>query len=458
VLSAARRSGGAWLVIDNGSPSAAVRSSAVYQSLLVCQQRNVTRETILGGRRGLGETVLGETVGDESTGSAAAPGGPLAGVSVIDVSTMGPGPFASMVLADFGAEVIEIRRPVPGEVDAADQFVRGKDQLTIDLRAPGGAELIARLTDTADVFLESYRPGTMERRGLGPAELMERNPRLVYTRLTGWGQDGPYAPRAGHDINYVAVGGPLGAVGFDTPVPAMNLLGDFASGSFPAVLGTVLALLARERTGRGQVVDAGMVDGAAYLLFAQFCELGRGEWQGRGTGMLSGVAPFYGVYRCADGQWMSVGAIERKFYTQLLDGLGLGRELLDRQHDRAHWPAARAAIAEVFATRPRDHWAAVFAGTDACAYPVLELAETASDAHVTARGSVQMDDEGRPNVRPAPRLSETPGIAGEPRRIDRAAQCDLLTSRGIAAGDIRRYEKSGALHLPPADASAGAGA
>jgi alpha-methylacyl-CoA racemase len=454
VLSAARRSGGAWLVIDNGSPSAAVRSSAVYQSLLVCQQRNVTRETILGGRRGLGETVLGETVGDESAGSAAAPGGPLAGVSVIDVSTMGPGPFASMVLADFGAEVIEIRRPVPGEVDAADQFVRGKDQLTIDLRAPGGAELIARLTDTADVFLESYRPGTMERRGLGPAELMERNPRLVYTRLTGWGQDGPYAPRAGHDINYVAIGGPLGAVGFDTPVPAMNLLGDFASGSFPAVLGTVLALLARERTGRGQVVDAGMVDGAAYLLFAQFCELGRGEWQGRGTGLLSGVAPFYGVYQCADGQWMSVGAIERKFYAQLLDGLGLGRELLDRQHDRAHWPAARAAIAEVFATRPRDHWAAMFAGTDACAYPVLELAETASDAHVTARGSVQMDDEGRPNVRPAPRLSETPGIAGEPRRIDRTAQCDLLTSRGIAAGDIRRYEKSGALHLPPAGASA----
>jgi alpha-methylacyl-CoA racemase len=393
-------------------------------------------------------------VGDELTGSAAAPGGPLAGVSVIDVSTMGPGPFASMVLADFGAEVIEIRRPVPGEVDAADQFVRGKDQLTIDLRAPGGAELIARLTDTADVFLESYRPGTMERRGLGPAELMERNPRLVYTRLTGWGQDGPYASRAGHDINYVAIGGPLGAVGFDTPVPAMNLLGDFASGSFPAVLGTVLALLARERTGRGQVVDAGMVDGAAYLLFAQFCELGRGEWQGRGTGMLSGVAPFYGVYRCADGQWMSVGAIERKFFAQLLDGLGLGRELLGRQHDRAHWPAARAAIAEVFATRPRDHWAAVFAGTDACAYPVLELAETASDAHVTARGSVQMDDEGRPNVRPAPRLSETPGIAGEPRRIDRAAQCDLLTSRGIAAGDIRRYEKSGALHLPPAGASA----
>jgi len=383
------------------------------------------------------------------TSSAARPAGPLAGVTVIDVSTMGPGPFASMVLADFGAEVIEVRRPVPNEVDAADQFIRGKQQLTIDLRVPGGAELTARLCDQADVFLEGYRPGTMERRGLGPEVLMERNPRLVYTRLTGWGQDGPYARQAGHDINYVAIGGPLGAVGFDTPVPALNLLGDFASGSFPAVLGTVLALLARERTGRGQVVDAGMVDGAAYLLFAQFCELARGEWHGRGTGLLSGIAPFYGVYRCADGGWVSVGAIESKFYAQLLDGLGLDRELLSRQHERAHWPAARTAIVQVFLTKPRDHWAAVFAGTDACVYPVLELAETPADPHVAARGSVRPDDAGRPQVSPAPRLSETPGSAGPLRPVSRAAQRELLASLGIGAEDVRRYQDCGALHLPP---------
>jgi alpha-methylacyl-CoA racemase len=389
-------------------------------------------------------------VSDELGGSATVPAGPLAGVSVLDVSTLGPGPFASMVLADFGAEVIEIRRPVPNEVDAADQFVRGKQQLTIDLRAPGGAELIARLTDSADVFLEGYRPGTMERRGLGPAVLMERNPRLVYTRLTGWGQDGPYASQAGHDINYVAIGGALGAVGFDTPVPALNLLGDFASGSFPAVLGTVLALLARERTGIGQVVDAGMVDGSAYLLFAQFCELARGQWQGRGTGVLSGAAPFYGVYQCADGGWVSVGSIESKFYAQLLDVLGLGREFLAKQHDRAHWPGARAAIAAVFVTRPRDHWAAVFGGTDACVYPVLELAETAADAHVAARGSVRVDETGRTQVRPAPRLSGTPGTAGEIRRVDSTAQCELLATRGIGPEDIARYRKSGALHLADA--------
>jgi alpha-methylacyl-CoA racemase len=382
--------------------------------------------------------------------SAGQPAGPLAGVTVIDVSTMGPGPFASMVLADFGAEVIEVRRPVPNEVDASDQFVRGKQRLTIDLRAPDGAELIARLCDQADVFLESYRPGTMERRGLGPDVLLERNPRLVYTRLTGWGQDGPYARQAGHDINYVAIGGPLGAVGFDTPVPALNLLGDFAGGSFPAVLGTVLALLAREHTGRGQVVDAAMVDGAAYLLFAQFCELARGEWHGRGTGMLSGIAPFYGVYRCADGRWVSVGSIESKFYAQLLDGLGLDRELLGRQHDCAHWPAARAAIAQVFATRPRDHWAKVFAGTDACVYPVLELAETPADPHVAARGSVQWDDAGGPQVRPAPRLSATPGTPGPLRPVSRTTQRELLAALGIGAEDVRRYSESGALHLPPA--------
>jgi alpha-methylacyl-CoA racemase len=374
-------------------------------------------------------------------------GGPLDGVTVIDVSTLGPGPFASMMLADFGAEVIEIRRPGPVEVDAADQFVRGKKQLTIDLRADGGAELIARLTDTADVFLESYRPGTMERRGLGPDVLLGRNPRLVYTRLTGWGQDGPYAPTAGHDINYVAIGGPLGAVGTDAPVPALNLMGDFAGGSLPAVLGTVMALLTRERTGRGQIVDAGMVDGAAYLMFAQFAEMTVGKWSGRGTSVLSGVAPFYTVYQCADGAWISVGSIESKFYLQLIKGLDLDEGFLPRQHDRAHWTQDKAAIAAVFASQPREHWTALFAGTDACVYPVLELAEVARDQHVTARGSVVLDDAGLPRVSPAPKLSETPGSIGAPPEVTRAAQLAILAERGVSGDDVERYQASGALHL-----------
>jgi alpha-methylacyl-CoA racemase len=377
-------------------------------------------------------------------------GGPLTGMTVIDVSTMGPGPFASMVLADFGAEVVEVRRPGVLELDAAEQFERGKKQLTIDLRAPGGAELIARLTDTADVFLESYRPGTMERRGLGPEVLRERNPRLVYTRLTGWGQSGPYASTAGHDINYVAIGGPLGAVGTGSdavPVPALNLMGDFAGGSFPAVLGTVMALLVRERTGRGQVVDAGMVDGAAYLMFAQFAELARNMWPGRGASVLSGVAPFYSVYRCADGGWMSVGSIESKFYAQLLKTLGLDDALLARQHDRSHWSADREAIAAVFVTASRDHWATLFAGTDACAYPVLDIAEVARDPHVNARGSVTLDANGQPQVAPAPVLSETPGTIGGPPRVSAATQLAVLADRGITTEDIDRFRESGALHL-----------
>jgi alpha-methylacyl-CoA racemase len=375
---------------------------------------------------------------------------PLTGSTVIDVSTMGPGPFASMVLADFGADVIQVRRPGTSEVDATDQFMRGKKELRIDLRAPGGADLIAQLADTADVFLESYRPGTMERRGLGPDTLLARNPRLVYTRLTGWGQTGPYAATAGHDINYVAIGGPLGAVGDDpavAPVPALNLIGDFAGGSFPAVLGTVLALLARERTGRGQVVDAGMVDGANYLLFAQFQELGLLSWKGRGTNLLSGIAPFYGVYRCADDGWMSVGSIEGKFYAELVNGLGLDTSLVERQHDRADWPAARAEIAAAFATQPRDHWVAVFEGTDACAYPVLDLNEIPDNPHVAARGSVTADETGTLTVAPAPRLSETPGQPGPVIPVTRTSQLEILAARGVGPDDVERYQASGALHL-----------
>jgi alpha-methylacyl-CoA racemase len=375
---------------------------------------------------------------------------PLTGTTVIDVSTMGPGPFASMVLADFGADVIQVRRPGTSEVDATDQFMRGKKQLTVDLRAPGGSDLIAALTDTADVFLESYRPGTMERRGLGPDTLLARNPRLVYTRLTGWGQTGPYASTAGHDINYVAIGGPLGAVGDDpavAPVPALNLLGDFAGGSFPAAFGTVMALLARERTGRGQVVDAGMVDGANYLLFAQFQELGLLSWKGRGTNMLAGIAPFYGVYRCADDGWMSVGSIEGKFYAELVTGLGLPASLVERQHDRADWPAARGEIAAAFASRPRDHWVAVFAGTDACAYPVLDLNEIPDDPHVAARGSVTANETGQLTIAPAPRLSDTPGRPGPTPTITRAVELEILAQRGIGDDDIERYQASGALHL-----------
>lgn len=373
--------------------------------------------------------------------------GPLTGVTVIDVSTLGPGPFASMILADFGAEVIEIRRPGQANDDISAQFARGKTPLAIDIRAPGGSELVARLTKTADVFLEGYRPGTMERRSLGPDVLRADNPRLVYTRLTGWGQTGPYAATAGHDINYVAVAGALGAVGFDTPIPALNLLGDFASGSLHAVLGTVLALLVRNQTGYGQIVDAAMVDGAAYLMSAQFAELARGLWCGRGTSMLSGIAPFYSVYRCADNGWIAVGAIEARFYAELLNGLGLDHGFVHRQRDREHWSADRTAIAAVFATRARDHWASVFADTDACAYPVFDLPEVIRDPHIIARGSVVFDDNCQLAIAPAPKLSHTPGAPSGAIPTTRRHQLVVLAKHGVTDDDVTHYEASGALHL-----------
>lgn len=381
---------------------------------------------------------------EPTTGETTERHGPLKGITVVDVSTLGPGPFASMVLADFGADVIEICRPEAQEVDASSGFSRGKRKLIIDLRAPGGPDLIARLTDTADVFLESYRPGTMERRGLGPKVLLARNPRLIYTRLTGWGQSGPYALTAGHDINYVAIAGALGAVGTNDPTVALNLLGDIGAGSFPAVLGTVMALFARETTDRGQIVDAAMVDGAAYTLSAQFIELALGEWHGRGWSMLCGVAPFYTTYRCSDGEWVSVGAIESKFYRELVTRLGLDPSLVGTQHDRAEWPRVQTVLSSVFASKPRSYWAEVFRDSDCCVYPVLNLDEVETDPHASARDLVRSKSG---QVHPAPRLSATPGHRSQPVVTTPADSFTLLRERGLSTKDIERYRSLGALHL-----------
>jgi alpha-methylacyl-CoA racemase len=342
--------------------------------------------------------------------------GPLAGVRVLDVSALGPGPFCSMLLADYGAEVVAIERPrrgAPEPTDVADYFSRGKRVVTVDLRAPHGAELIATLADHSDVFLEGYRPGTMERRGLGPDVLLARNPGLIYTRLTGWGQTGPYARRAGHDINYIAIGGALGAIGSAEPVPPLNLLGDFASGSLMAALGTMLALFERQRTGRGQVVDAAMADGAALLLSSQLAELARGTWPGRGRSLLSGCAPFYSVYRCADGGFFSVGAIEPKFYADLLCGLGFEESLRATQYDESNWLALRERMAR--------------------------------DPHLAARGTV-VEQNGRAAAASAPRLSEgrvgmpSPGALPEVTR-------SVLEELGLLPADVERYLASGTLKL-----------
>ena len=375
-----------------------------------------------------------------------APTGPLRGVRVLDVSALGPGPFCSMLLADYGADVIAVERPPqpePGPEHVSRFFDRGKRVITVDLRAAHGSELIARLADQVDVFLEGYRPGTMERRGLGPDVLMARNPRLVYTRLTGWGQSGPYALRAGHDINYIAVGGVLGIIGDKSPVPPLNVLGDFASGSVMAAMGTLLALFERERTGKGQVVDAAMADGAALLLSAQLAEHSRDIWAGRGRSLLSGGAPCSGVYRCADGAFVAVGAIEQKFYAALLATLQVEDDWLARQYDVETWPAGRARLERAFATRSRAEWIEAFAAFDACVFPVLEVDELEDDPHVRARGTV-VRRHGLLQAAPAPRLSRTPARSGPPA-LEHDDTLGVLQELGVPAEDVDRYVASGTL-------------
>lgn len=373
--------------------------------------------------------------------------GPLRGVRVLDVSALGPGPFCSMLLADFGADVIAVERPGPAaDHDPSQFFSRGKRSVTIDLRNPDGARLVADLAARSDVFLEGYRPGTMERRGLGPEQLMARNPRLVYTRLTGYGQYGPYARRAGHDINYIATAGLLGVLGDEQAGPAvpLNILGDFASGSLIAALGTMLALFERERTGRGQVVDAAMVDGAATLLSAQLAEFNAGQWAGAGQGVLSGAAPFYGVYRCADGKWFAVGAIEAKFYDQFTAALGLDPDTLPDRENPADWEVLRAIVSDVFASRPQSHWTEVFGEFDGCGAPIRGLEELPREPHLAARGTV-VEHEGRIEAAPAPRLSGFDG-ALRPRVAKRGEHTrDVLAELGWTAQDIDALADAGAI-------------
>ena len=381
---------------------------------------------------------------------------PLRGIKVLDVSALGPGPFASMLLSDYGADVVAVERPrngAAGPEDVSDLFNRGKRCVTVDLRGEHGSEVVRRLASAADVFLEGYRPGTMERRGLGPEVLLADNPRLIYTRLTGWGQSGPYSPFAGHDINYIAIGGVLGVVGDKSPVPPLNLLGDFAGGSLMAVTGTVLALFERERTGRGQVVDAAMVDGAALLVSAQLAEHSRGAWRGRGQSLLSGKAPFYGVYRCSDGAWFSVGAIEAKFYVRLLDGLGLPLDLVPLQYDETSWDNTRTLISDIFSTRPRQHWEAVFMGTDACAFPVREIAELADDPHLRSRGTV-IRRGGAVAAAAAPRLSVTPPAASATDQDAVGDARSAFADFGVGEEDLDRYVASGTVTLGAAPAGA----
>lgn len=339
---------------------------------------------------------------------------PLQGIKVLEFAGLAPGPFAGLLLADAGASVIRVDRPsAPGALPTPDQLTRRKASVAIDLATTGGRAAARRLALAADVVIEPYRPGVMERLGLGPAELMAANPRLVYARMTGFRRDGRYAAMAGHDINYLAVSGVLGMLGWhagERPAPPVNILGDFAGGGAVLVQGVLLALLARERPGgRGQVVEANMVDGAGYL--ATFPRMARATPMGdgpRGTNVLDGGCPYYDTYRTLDGGYVAVGALEPQFYAALIRGLGLeGRGWEARRHDRRCWPEMREVFGEVFGSRTRGEWEAVFDGTDACCTPVLDYAELegAAGAGAGAGGAREGDQ------RPAVTLRDTPCLA-----------------------------------------------
>lgn len=340
--------------------------------------------------------------------------GPLRGIRIVEMAGIGPAPFAAMILADMGAEVIRIDRPTPsgnGIVRAPrfDLVARGRRAVTLDLKHPEGVACALELIAAADGLVEGFRPGVMERLGLGPDACRARNPRLVYGRLTGWGQDGPLAHAAGHDLNYLALTGVLDMIGREgqPPVPPLNLVADYAGGSLMLVAGLLAALLDAQRSGQGQVVDAAMVDGVALLATAMTGLRAAGLHDGpRGTNILDGGAPYYDVYACADGKFLSVAPIERKFREIFLRGLGFDPADFPDMDDRAMWPEARRLIAARLAQRSRDEWCAVFDGQDACVAPVLSLAEAPDHPHNAARRThVRIDGIMQPA--PAPRFGRT---------------------------------------------------
>jgi alpha-methylacyl-CoA racemase len=371
---------------------------------------------------------------------------PLDGIRVIEMAGLAPSPYCGMILADFGADVVIVDRPTKGmpeipNVMERNPSDRGKRSIRINLKTTEGLGILRRMIQGADVLIEPYRPGVMEGLGLGPLEALAQNPKLVYARLTGWGQDGPYARLAGHDINYIALSGALSLFRRkgERPLPPCNLLGDFAGGGMLCSLGILLALFEREKSGKGQIVDAAMVDGATHLLTYVLGLLAHGLMTPDiGTNMLDGGAPYYQTYETADGKFMAVGAIEARFYDLLVEGLGLDPSSLPPQNDQSRWPELTARFAEVFRTRTRDDWTAIFEGKDACVAPVLELHEVSVHAHNRVRGLITTLD-GISQPAPAPRLSRTPGQVtrgGNPRGTETR---EILEGLGYSPGEMEEY-------------------
>ncbi len=378
--------------------------------------------------------------------------GPLAGTKIIEIQGIGPGPFAAMMLSDMGAEVLRIDRAAGSlggdpEKPSLDLLVRGRRSVAVDLKHPAGVAAVLRLVASADALVEGFRPGVMERLGLGPEVCLARNPRLVFGRMTGWGQDGPLAQAAGHDINYIALAGALESMGRrgQAPVPPLNLVGDFGGGGLMLAFGIVCALVERGKSGRGQVVDAAMVDGAAALMTIFHGARQAGWWKDeRGTNMLDTGAHFYDVYETADGQYVSIGSIEPQFYAELLKKTGLSAEQLPPQMERSSWPALKQRMAAIFKRRTRDEWCAIMEGSDVCFAPVLGMGEAPKHPHNVARG-VFVEVAGAVQPGPAPRFSRTPGaVQGPPPHPGQHTDA-ALADWGFSAAEIASLRASKAI-------------
>jgi len=376
--------------------------------------------------------------------------GPLAGLKVVELAGLAPAPFATTVLADLGADVVRVDRAKVGFDVLSfphDPLSRTRKWIGVDTKAPAGRDIVLRLIEDADVLIEGFRPGVTERLGIGPDECLRRNPRLVYGRITGWGQDGPLAQAAGHDINYIGLAGalePIGRAG-ERPVPPLNLLGDFGGGGLLLAMGVLAALVERSASGRGQVVDASMVDGAALLTAGLHGLRNIGMWQqGRGANMLDGGAPFYDTYETSDGKYVAVGAIEERFWGDLLTVLDIDASEVAGRLDPRQWPAVRDRLAAVLRTRTRDEWAQRAAGTDACLTPVLDPEEAAGHPHNVARGTfVELDGHRQPA--PAPKFGRTPPDTPDAPHEPRSDTNGVLLALGYSAEDIDELRADGVI-------------
>ncbi len=377
--------------------------------------------------------------------------GALAGLRIVEIAGLGPAPFCGMMLADHGAEVIRIDRPGASAILVGaqrDLLNRSRTGLTIDLKRPAGTALVRRLTAQADGLIEGFRPGVMERLGLGPDPLLADNPRLVYGRMTGWGQTGPLAQAAGHDLNYIALTGALHASGRadQKPTPAINLVGDFGGGAMMLAFGMLAGLLSASRTGQGQVIDCAMTDGSALLMTMMWSAMAAGQWRDeRGVNLIDTGAPFYDSYETADGRYVAIGSIEPQFYRLLLEKLGLTDDpAFARQHDRASWPQQRTQLEALFRTRTRDEWCALMEGSDVCFAPVLSMVEAARHPHNHMRTTFA-EVAGVMQPLPAPRFSGTPSDLPKPMALDTDAVDAILHGYGVTGDEISQLRTDGVI-------------